>query len=138
MEKLKELVSHIDVMTACIVSVGLLILSIVATVYLILYLPENYFTQPKRIPRFKVGGKIRWGRLSLFVGKNILGWVLLLLGVLMLVLPGQGVITILVATIMIDFPGKYRLERWLVQRPKVLSAINRLRKRFSKPQLKMD
>ena len=45
----------------------------------------------------------------------------------MLVLPGQGVLTILIGIMFINFPGKYRLERWVVMRAPVLGAINRLR-----------
>jgi hypothetical protein len=47
----------------------------------------------------------------------------------MLVLPGQGVLTILLWFILMDLPGKYRFERWLVARPLVFKSINRLRHR---------
>jgi hypothetical protein len=43
------------------------------------------------------------------------------------VLPGQGVITILIGVMMVDFPGKFLLERRIVQYPSVLRAINWMR-----------
>ena len=47
----------------------------------------------------------------------------------MLVTPGQGVLTILAGLLLMNFPGKYRLERWLVMRPGVMRALNWLRAR---------
>jgi hypothetical protein len=51
----------------------------------------------------------------------------------MLVTPGQGILTILVGLLLMNFPGKYRVERWLVTRPGVLRSLNRLRKRRGEP-----
>jgi hypothetical protein len=67
--------------------------------------------------------------------RNALGAVLLVLGALMLVLPGQGLLTILAAISLMDFRGKRRLERRLMVRPRVLSLINRFRLRAGQPQL---
>ena len=46
---------------------------------------------------------------------------------LMLVLPGQGLLTILIGIGISDFPGKYKLERRLVSVPGILGAINWIR-----------
>lgn len=43
--------------------------------------------------------------------RNVLGAILLVAGIAMLVLPGQGVPTILISLGLMNFPGKYRLER---------------------------
>ena len=53
----------------------------------------------------------------------------MLAGIAMLVLPGQGLLTLLVGFLLIDFPGKYRFEKWLVARRWVLQPINWLRLR---------
>lgn len=74
-------------------------------------------------------------RILLLLLKNCIGGALLLAGVVMLVLPGQGIITMLVGMMLLDFPGKYRLERWLVGRPHVLRSINWLRKRRGRDPL---
>ena len=108
--------------------------SIVAVTFLIVQLPANYLS---RTP----GG---WGdrhpifRWSLLILKNLLGGVLVALGVLMLVLPGQGVLTIVIGILLLDFPGKRGLVRKLISRPGVLGAINRLRARFGKPPLVLE
>ena len=58
-----------------------------------------------------------------------MGMVLLVAGILMLVLPGQGLFTMIVGLMMMNFPGKYKFERWLVERGPVLKSINWLRAR---------
>lgn len=73
-------------------------------------------------------------------GKNILGILLVALGVLMSIpgVPGQGILTILLGIMLLDFPGKRSLELKLVSRPQVLKTINKLRHRFGKPSLVLD
>ena len=61
--------------------------------------------------------------------KNLLGALLVLLGIIMLFTPGQGLLTLLVGLLLMNFPGKYRLERTLVARPGVFRALNWLRGR---------
>jgi hypothetical protein len=91
-------------------------------------IPADYFT--RRTPRTGP-----WAdrhpviRVVLLVGKNLLGLVFLLAGIAMLVLPGQGVLTILAGVMLVDFPGKNRFERWFVGRPAVLRSINWIRQR---------
>jgi hypothetical protein len=67
--------------------------------------------------------------------RNALGLVLLVLGALMLVLPGQGLLTILAAISLMDFRGKRRLERRLMSRPRVFALLNRFRLRAGEPRL---
>lgn len=80
---------------------------------------------------------IRWAGV---IAKNLLGTVLVLLGILMSIpgVPGQGILTILLGVMLLDFPGKRRLEHKLVSRPMILNKINRLRHKFSKPPLLLD
>ncbi len=74
------------------------------------------------------------------VGKNALGLLLMVVGVMLSLpgVPGQGILTILIGVMLVDFPGKRRLERKLVGRPKVLHAVNRLRARYGKPPLVIE
>jgi hypothetical protein len=67
---------------------------------------------------------------ALAVAKNLLGGALVAAGLLMLFIPGQGLITLLAGLIIANYPGKFALERWLIERPHVLPAVNRLRARF--------
>ena len=70
--------------------------------------------------------------------KNLVGGILLLGGIAMLVLPGQGLLTMLIGVSLMDFPGKRAIERKLVSRPLILQAINRVRQRFDRPPLLID
>lgn len=99
--------------------------STLALPWLILRLPEDYFVHPRK-PR---PDRSALGRL-LWLLRNALALVLLLAGVLMLFLPGQGLLTILVAIGISTFPGKYRLERAIMRRPRVFRAVNWIRRRY--------
>jgi Na+/H+ antiporter NhaD/arsenite permease-like protein len=59
--------------------------------------------------------------------RNLLGVVLVLLGIAMLLLPGQGLLTLLVGVLLVDFPGKHALVVRGLRRPKVLALVNKLR-----------
>ena len=52
--------------------------------------------------------------------------------------PGQGLLTILLGIMLLDFPGRRKLEVKILSRPQVFKAINKLRHRFGKPPLKLD
>jgi hypothetical protein len=76
-------------------------------------------------------------RLPARISKNILGALLAVLGIILALpgVPGQGLLTVLIGLVLLDLPGKRRLERQIVSRPRVLRAINRLRKRFGQAPL---
>ncbi|MBA3805767.1 MAG: hypothetical protein H0X14_08670 [Acidobacteria bacterium] len=80
---------------------------------------------------------VRWGGMIM---KNLIGVVLIILGVIMSLpgVPGQGILTILLGLMLLDVPGKRGLEQKLVKRPKVLQTINQLRGKFGKPPLILD
>jgi hypothetical protein len=71
------------------------------------------------------------------VAKNFLGAALLISGILMLVLPGQGILTILIGLMLVDFPGKRRLELSIVRRRGVLRALNWIRRRAKREPLEV-
>jgi hypothetical protein len=53
----------------------------------------------------------------------------------MLFLPGQGLLTMITGLLLIDYPGKFRLERKIVNTPAVLKSLNWLRAKAKKPPL---
>ena len=69
--------------------------------------------------------------------RNIIGLTVVSAGIAMLVLPGQGLLTILIGLAVMQFPGKFELERWLVTRKGVLEGINWLRQRSGRLPLKV-
>ena len=97
-------------------------------------IPPDYFAHPHR-PAARWAPQHPAARLALSIAKNTLGCTLILVGAAMLVLPGQGLLTILIGFLMIDFPGKYRLEKWLISRRRVLAAINWFRARRGRAPL---
>ena len=116
------------------ISLALLVLTPPLAAYVVVHLPKDYFN-PKR--RQRAGWPQKYPALQPIVvqAKNALGGVLMLAGLVMLVAPGQGLLTLLAGLMLIDFPGKFRLERWLATRPAVWRSINWLRKRFGREPL---
>lgn len=95
-------------------------------------LPADYFTAPRR-------RRLRYRHpavaIALWLVRNTFGWLLVVAGIIMLVLPGQGLLTILIGLTLVEFPGKFRLERWLVRRGPMLRLLNWLRARRRAPPL---
>ena len=73
-------------------------------------LPSDYFLDSYRPPERHV---------ALRLVRNVVGGLLLIAGIAMLVLPGQGMLTILAALFLMDFPGKPAAARWLLRRRQV-------------------
>lgn len=112
-------------------TVSLLIVAIV-----MVKIPANYFSSHYQADFLPNSSWItRWG---VVIGKNIVGALLVIAGIIMLIGPGQGILTILIGLIMMDIPGKRPLEAKLIKRPPVLSAVNRFRARYGKPPLEVD
>lgn len=100
-------------------------------------IPTDYFAHPERSGARWPGRRL-WLRIFWVALKNLLGIGFLFFGALMLVLPGQGILTILLGISLLDFPGKFRLQRWIVSRPNVLSSLNWIRRRAGKAPLSLD
>lgn len=71
------------------------------------------------------------------VARNVLGVFLLVFGIAMLVLPGQGILTLLAALVLLEFPGKQRAELWILRLPSVRLGLNWLRERAGKKPLRL-
>ena len=101
---------------------------------LILHIPDNYFLHKKRISPHNPKDAISL-RLVCRIFKNILGLFFVLTGLIMLFLPGQGLLSILIGVMLMNFPGKYKVERTIIRQEKVLSTINWLRAKGHRPPL---
>ena len=104
--------------------------------WLAVRIPEDYFARPRppRSPFADEHPQLRWIGLIL---KNLLGGLLFLSGLAMLLLPGQGLLTLAIGTMLLDFPGKFRLEAKIVRFGPVLKSINWLRRRSHAPPLQL-
>jgi len=101
-------------------------------------LPADYFCS--HYDRQLWSGRAPALRIAAAIGKNVLGVLLIVLGIIMALpgVPGQGLLTILLGVMLVDFPGKDRLEQKLLQRPAIRNSIDRLRAKFGKPPLLLD
>ncbi len=104
------------------------VVTLIAVPAVIVRIPADYFAHEKR-PRDRHERRQRWWHWTLMAGKNVLGYLFMLAGLAMLVLPGQGLLAIFVGFMLIDFPGKYRAERWLMSRRVVRQPVNWLRRK---------
>lgn len=94
--------------------------------WMLVRISSDYFVRAQRTP-LTVHKRHPVLRLMLLTLKNMLGFVLLLGGFAMLFIPGQGLLTIVLGLMLINFPGKFRLERWLIQRRNIHRPINWIR-----------
>lgn len=117
-------------------SVAVFVASLLIMPALIVRIPATYFAHDTRPPS-------RWEkhhpavRLAILIAKNTLGVVLVVGGLAMLVLPGQGLLTLFAGVVLIDFPRKYAFERWLVRRRWIHRPVNWLRRKRCREPLKI-
>jgi hypothetical protein len=103
--------------------------------FILVKIPPDYFKEDR--PNAFWSGRHPMIRLLGILGKNLLGIILIALGIVMSIpgVPGQGILTILLGIMLLDFPGRQKFERKIVSQSRVLKSINRLRHRFGKPEL---
>ena len=127
-----------QVLFGVLFSVVTFVVSIAVVTFVLVKLPANYF-HSSHDREFLVHRHPVLRAFGIFA-KNLLGLVLVGFGVVMSLpgVPGQGVLTILLGIMLLDFPGKRVLETRIVSRPRVNGAVNALRARFGKPPLLLD
>ena len=64
---------------------------------------------------------------------NAIGATFVLAGAVMLVLPGQGLLTLLLGVLLTDLPIRRRVIGWLCRRRRLARALQRLRQRARQP-----
>ena len=123
-------------------AIGIFLVTFVVSLVLVgmflVWLPARYFVDREQrhfwIDRHPVI------RITGVVLKNVAGLLLILLGLGLSLpgVPGQGLLTMLVGVILLDFPGKQRFERWMLGLPRVLRTVNRLRARYGRDPLVLE
>ena len=116
-----------------IASVATLVISALLIPCLIVRLPADYYAE--RDDRRCLFQDKPVLRIIFLAVKNALGAFLLVAGIMMLVLPGQGILTILAALALLDFPGKRQLETRILHIPTLSRSINWLRRRAGREPL---
>ena len=115
-------------------SFTIFIFSLLTIKWLVALIPSDYFIK-KNNSEFRSNYPIFW--LVSIIIKNLVGYTLIVGGILMLVLPGQGLFTIFVGLMLSNYPGKFYIERKFIAIPSVLRAINWLRKKSNTPPIKI-
>ena len=109
----------------------------VVITYFITQMDKQYFVRRKTseeglINHLHLTSMNRSVACAVKIAKIILGIGLLVCGILMLVLPGQGLITILIGLSLIPFPGKDKMEQRILSRHSVRSTLNWIRVKAKK------
>ena len=114
-----------------LLSLIMLVATLLAVPLIIVSLPSRYLNEEKdRLS--EIQSIWRW---PFLVVKNMMGVLLVLAGLAMLVLPGQGLLTLAIGLGLMNFPGKRNLIRRLIGQPIVLRTINRWRAKAHKDPL---
>lgn len=108
------------------------VISLLLTPYLLGLIPEDYFIDPNRHkPKIK-----HPAHLILFIIRTAIGLVLFIAGLIMLVTPGQGIISILMGLFLMEFPGKQALELKIINHDPTFRALNWFRSKAGKVSLR--
>src|SRR5262245_23096682 len=98
--------------SALVLSIVAFVAGLVAVPIIVARLPADYFVrESEQVPEPKhplLRALGRWFR-------NLIGTILIMVGIAMLILPGQGVLTMLVGLSLVTFPGKRQLQRRLLK-----------------------
>lgn len=116
-----------------VASAVMLLISAMLIPVLIVRLPADFYSENNHRRRLFQDRPLV--RIVFLTAKNLIGSILLVAGIAMLVLPGQGILTVLAALALLDFPGKRALEMRILHRPSVLKTINWLRRRGGREPL---
>jgi cytochrome b561 len=110
--------------------------SILTIPWIVVRIPHDYFSRPKRsFSDYQGWERVRYVVVKLLL--NLVGLVLLIMGLIMFVAPGPGTITILIAVSFLSIPGKRWLLQWIVTRPSVLAWINKIREKNGKQPIEV-
>jgi hypothetical protein len=115
-----------------ILSVFTFIVSLIVFPIIIIGLPTDYFTRSGALPVNATSLRI-----ALRILKNICGLCIVLLGILMLFLPGQGILALLLGFSLVDFPGKRRMQIQLLSNSRVRRSVDWVRLKGGKASLEI-
>ena len=140
-DQLSEFASAItwrSVLIGASIFVGSFLINLAIVSIILVKLPANHFSKSRKTKFWS--GPRPWLHAAKVIGKNIAGVLLVALGIVLSLpgVPGQGLLTVLLGVMLLDFPGRHRLEQKLLSKPSIVNTINRLRGRFGKPPLELN
>ena len=120
--------------TLALGSLGFFVITPIAAPALIILMPADMLVRRRR--RLRDYSPLRRGIFIFWhVVKNIVGIGLVIIGLMLLFLPGQGLLTIFAGTLLSDFPGKRGMLARLLGSGRVRPVIDKLRERYNRPPM---
>jgi hypothetical protein len=140
-DSLSELIASLSwrgFLLGALIFVGTFFINLAIVSFILVKIPANHFSKSRKTKFWS--GPHPLLHAAGVVGKNIGGLLLVAIGIVLSLpgVPGQGLLTVLLGIMLLDFPGKHRLEQKLLSRPSIVNAINRLRARFDKKPLELN
>lgn len=104
-------------------------LALIVIPWVIITLPEDYFIATDD----SIAGSMT---LAARIGRNILGWFLMIIGLALVFPPGLGTIFIVAGIVLMDFPHKRAIERRAAKWRGVLPILNAIRRLGKVPRFR--
>ncbi len=117
---------HREVLYMVAISMGVGALAFIGGMIAVVCMPPDAFEHDHK-PRTP----------AMRIVRAVVGWVLVVAGIAMLMLPGPGLVVLLLGVMLAEFPGRDRVKRWILSRDKVLGPINKLRERFGREPVRV-
>ena len=110
--------------------------SILLAGMLIVRLPTDFLIRSSQSSDFP---NTRWpvAKIVAWIIRNATGMLFIVVGVIMLITPGQGMLFVFLGLTLLDFPGKQVLFRRMLGQRRILAMINRIRHRANRPPLEL-
>ena len=126
------------VLVGALIFVASFFINLAIVSVILVKLPANHFSKSRKTKFWS--GPHPAVHAAKVIGKNLAGILLVALGIVLSLpgVPGQGLLTILLGVMLLDFPGRDRLEQKLLSKPSIVNSINGLRQRFGKPPLELN
>lgn len=137
-----ELAEWIQLNKTCLFWMGIgsavtFMVALVGMPFLVIRIPTDYFSTHRK--RHEILSNLHPVlHVLVWIGKNVLGMIFVVAGMMMLILPGQGILTIVAGILLLSFPGKFHIARWIVTRSPIRRALNWIRRRAGKNHLMFD
>jgi len=113
--------------------------SLILLPYILIRIPPDYFIHTRKERHLHPARVRRISRMAALIVKNLIGGLFLLMGLIMLFTPGQGLLTILAGVLMTNFPGKRKMEIRIISNDSVYHGINAIRRKAHRePLLRPD
>ena len=109
------------------ISIFIMICSLLSIKWLVNQIPNDYLIKSKTETSLdKLPAPLR---ILIYILKNLIGYLLIIGGIVMLILPGQGLLTIMMGLVLSNYPGKKTFEKKIIASKPILRAINWTRKK---------